>query len=74
MVNRKKYLQYVILEKSVQNIEEGAFINCFYLEKIKCNIKWLKYFKFNNNIHNIKIIEGDEEIKKSDFNGFENIT
>ena len=43
MVNRKKYLQYVILEKSVKKIEEGA-INCFYLEKIKCSIKWLKYF------------------------------
>ena len=75
MVKRKKYLQYVIIDNSIKKIEEEAFANCFFLEKIKCRIKWLKYFKFiNNNIQNIKIIEGDETIKKSDFLGFENIT
>ena len=52
--------------------DDIIFENCIYLEKIKCDIKWLKYF-INNRIKSIEINEGEKIINKIDFIGFENI-
>ena len=73
LVENKNNLKYVYISNSVQNFQsDNIFENCIYLEKIKCNIKWLKYF-INNRIKSIEINEGEEIINKIDFIGFENI-
>ena len=73
LVENKSQLKYVYISNSVKTIKnDNIFENCIYLEKIKCNIKWLKYF-INNRIKSIEINEGEKIINKIDFIGFENI-
>ena len=73
LVENKNNLKYVYISNSVKTIKnDNIFENCFYLEKIKCNIKWLIYF-INNRIKSIEINEGEKIINKIDFIGFENI-
>ena len=73
LVENKDNLRYVYISNSVKNFQsDNIFENCIYLEKIKCNIKWLKYF-INNRIKVIEINEGEDIINKIDFIGFENI-
>ena len=73
MVENKNNLKFVYISNSVKTIKDDSiFENCIYLEKIKCDIKWLKYF-INNRIKSIEINEGETIIKKIDFIGFENI-
>ena len=73
LMEKNYKIKNIIIGNSVESIEKGSFDNCLYLEKIKCNLKWLKYFN-NNNIQIIEINEGEKYIKKIDFIGFENIT
>ena len=73
LVENKNNLKYVCISNSVKYIkDDNIFENCIFLEKIKCNIKWLKYF-INNRIKSIEINEGEKIINKIDFIGFENI-
>ena len=74
LVENKNNLKFIYISNSVKTIKDDfIFENCTYLEKIKCDIKWLKYF-INNRIKSIEINEGEKIIKKIDFIGFENIT
>ena len=71
-MENKSRIKKINIGDSVESIEEGSFDKCIYLEKIKCNLNWLKYFN-KNNIQIIEIKEGEKYIKKKDFIGFENI-
>ncbi len=73
MIERKNNIKYVNISNFVEIIEsEDIFKQCRFLEKIKCGLKWLKYF-LDNNVISIEINEGETKIKKIDFIGFENI-
>ena len=73
LVENKNNLKFVNISNSVRTIKnDNIFENCIYLEKIKCNLKWLKFF-INNRIKSIEINEGEKIINKIDFMGFENI-
>ena len=65
-------LKKLTIPFSVEEIEENAFKNCYNINEVTTNPKFLKYF-IEDRIENIIVPEYIEEVDENDFNGCLNI-